>query len=48
MHSTAVKKSRKRCDSVCIHNLKIVHLQQLKGIQSSKVGMWKWYRITLC
>ena len=43
----AIKKQRKCCDSVCIHNLKIVHLQQLKGIQSSKVGRWKWYHLSI-
>ena len=47
-HFMAVKKTRKGCDLVCIHNLKIKYLQQLKGIQSSKVGIWKWYCITLC
>ena len=33
LHFKPVKKSRKRCDSVCIHNLKIVHLQQLKVLK---------------
>ena len=27
-----------------IHILKTVHVQQLKGMQSSKLGMWKEYR----
>ena len=33
MHFMRVIKSRKRCDSVCVHNLKIVHLQQLKVLK---------------
>ena len=38
MHFMAVKKSRKRFGLVInIHILKTVHLQQLKGMQSSKV-----------
>ena len=39
MHFMAVKKSIKRSGLRFIHVLKKVHLQQLKGMQSSKLGM---------
>ena len=39
MHFMAVKKSIKRSGLRFIHILKKVHLQQLKGMQSSKLGM---------
>ena len=39
MHFMAVKKSIKRSGLRFIHISKKMHLQQLKGMQSSKLGM---------
>ena len=39
----AVKKSNNRSAFWIIHSWKKVHLQQLKGVQYSKQGMWKGY-----
>ena len=42
-----VKKSRKRSGFVIVsYILKTMHLQQLKGKQSSKLGMWNGYHDT--
>ena len=41
------KKSRKRSGLGFIHILKTVHLRQLKGMQSSKIGMWKGHHLSL-
>ena len=46
MHFMAVKKLRKCSDFVCMYlkcNLKTVNVEQLKGIESSKLGIWKKY-----
>ena len=40
-------KSRKRSIFVIDSYLKTVHLQQLKGMQSSKQGMWKGYHLSI-
>ena len=45
MHFMAVKKSRKRSGFLVILILKKAHLQQLKGMQSSMLGMLKGYHL---
>ena len=42
MHFRAVKESTKLCD-LFIFKINTIHLQQLKGMQSSKLGLWKGY-----
>ena len=47
MHFTVVKKKWwKRLVVGFINILKIVYLQQFKGMQSSKLGMWKGYNLS--
>ena len=41
------KKAKKTFYSVIDSYLKTVHLQQLKGMQSSKQGMWKGYHLSI-
>ena len=46
MHVVEMKNSRKRSGLRFIHVIKKVHLQQLKGMQSSKLGMWKGHHLS--
>ena len=47
MHFMAVKLSRIHLVFVSYSPFKTVHLQQLKGMQKSKLGMWKGYHLSM-
>ena len=47
MHFMAVKRSEKVLGFWFVHTFKTVHLQELKGMQSSKRGKWKGYHSSI-